>query len=401
MRKLSLLPLALLVAACSSAAAPTVAPTATGAATPAATPAVTAAPTASADAYAALAAQLQAELDKQVKSDIFISLSVAVILPDGRIWTGAAGKADVAAGTLTTPDTSYEIASITKTFVATLVLLLAQDGKLSLEDTIGKWLPQLRSNARFMADKVTIRQLLSHTSGISDYEPVTFASMDPNRTFAPEQLLSLVGTPNFAAGTDWNYSNTNYILAGMIAEKAGGAKLASLLHTRLLDPLGLTNIRFQTADKPAAPAAHGYDAITTPGKRSDGWDGSGFIPNRCLASAAGAAGAMTATASDLAKWGAALYGGKVLNAASLQQMLDTERYENLPHRGNYGLGVGKASTAVGTVVGHGGDILYYASSLAYLMDHGVTIAILTNSDEMALDNLGQTLGTYTVRYLEA
>ncbi len=384
MKNLRLIPLlALLVAACASSAP-------------------TAAPSATPQSYEALASKLQAELDNQVKADLFISLSAAVILPDGQVWTGAAGKADIAVGTPATPDTSYEIGSITKTFVSALVLQLAHEGKLSLEDTIGHWLPDLRGDTNLAADKVTIRHLLSHTSGVADYaDAVMTGTMDPARTFAPAEVLDAVGSPLFEPGTDWSYSNSNYILAGMIAEKAGGSKLASLLHTRLLDPLGLSDIRFQLDDRPAAPVAHGYDAVTTPGKRLDGWDGSGYIPNRFLASATGAAGCMTATASDLARWGAALYGGKVLDDASLTEMLDAERYENLPHRGNYGLGVAKMSTPDGTVVGHMGDVVFFQADLYHVIDKGVTVAILTNADDISLEALGHTFQTDIFRYLGA
>ena len=207
----------------------------------------------------ALAAKLQTAIDRMVKVLHYPALSAAVILPNGTSWSGPAGKADAASGTPATPDTAFAIASITKTFVAALVLELVQDGVLSLDDPIATWLPQLAGDPRFAANRVTVRQLLDDTSGIADcMEAWSEAALkDPTRRWTPDAVIAFVGDPTFAPGTRWAYSNTNYILAGIIIERASGATVASSLRRRILDPLELAGTVLQQQEQPTGLIAHG------------------------------------------------------------------------------------------------------------------------------------------------
>jgi len=359
----------------------------------------------------AFAASLQTALDRMVKVLHYPALSAAVILPDGTSWSGAAGKADVAAGTPATPDTSFAAASITKTFIAALVLELVQDGVLSLDDPIGKWLPQLKGDARFAADRVTIRQLLDHTSGIADLGAAWAAVWkDPTRPWTPDELIALIGDPTFAPGTGWAYSNTNYILAGMIIERASGSTVASLLRRRILDPLGLGQTVLQPQEQPAGPTAHGYSESApggTLGKPVDMWDGSGFTPDAGNARAVWTAGGIASTAPDLARWAAALYGGHVLDPASLAAMLDFGRNAGLPGGGTYGLGAVSGARGLGNVkapadevpaVGHGGGLPGFRSEMWYLTNQRVTIVVLTNTDRDEVVSVYMALQALIVKH---
>ncbi len=365
-------------------------------------------PAASASFDPALAAKLQADLADSATKLHYPALAAAVILPDGGSWSGAAGKADVAGGTPATPGTSFAVGSVTKTFIAALMLELAHDGILSLDDPIAKWLPQLAGDPRFMADRVTVRQLVDHTSGISEHtgDPAFFAavSKDATRRWMPDELLPFVGDPTFAPGTDWAYSNTNYLLAGTVIERASGSTVASLLRGRLLAPLGLEQTVLQPQEQPAGPTAHGYSE-SSPGGTSDKpidvWDGSGLTPSASWASAAWTAGGIASTAPDLARWAAALYGGRVLDPASLAEMLDFKRNAALPHGGTYGLGAMMWLGDGGTAIGHAGGIPGFQSAMWYLAKQRATLVILTNTDAVSLDPAYQSLQRIVLEYLGA
>ena len=336
----------------------------------------------------ALAAKLQTAIDRMVKVLHYPALSAAVILPNGTSWSGAAGKADVASGTPATPDTAFAIASITKTFVAALVLELVQDGVLSLDDPIATWLPQLAGDPRFAANRVTVRQLLDHTSGIADcMEAWSEAALkDPTRRWTPDAVIAFVGDPTFAPGTRWAYSNTNYILAGIIIERASGATVASSLRRRILDPLELAGTVLQQQEQPTGPIAHGYSesfAGGTLGKPVDLSDGSGFMPNAAGASGTWTAGGIASTAPDLARWASYLYGGHVLDPASLASMLDFGRNAGLPGGGAYGLGAMTSLTDNVAAVGHAGGVPGFQGQMWYLTTQRASVAVLTNTDRLS------------------
>ncbi|HEY5275409.1 MAG TPA: serine hydrolase domain-containing protein [Coriobacteriia bacterium] len=365
-------------------------------------------PSAAASFDPALAAKLQADLEDSVTKLHYPALAAAVILPDGSSWSGAAGKLDVANGTPATSDTSFAVGSVTKTFIAALVLELAHDGVLSLDDPIGKWLPQLAGDARFAADRVTVRQLLDHTSGIGDYidnpEFEATLSRDATRRWTPDELISYVGSPTFRPGTDWAYSNTNYILAGMVIEPATRSTVASELRRRILTALGLERTVLQPQEHPVSPTAHGYSESFPGGTAAepiDVWDGSGLMPNAPLVSAAWTAGGIASTAPDLARWAAALYGGPVLDPASLAQMLDFKRNAGLPHGGTYGLGAMTWLGDSGPVIGHAGGIAGFQSGMWYLTKMHATLVILTNTDGALLDPAYQSLQRIVLEHLGA
>jgi D-alanyl-D-alanine carboxypeptidase len=404
-RKFAALCLLVILAATGCSQPPTSAQTTRSAATTSAPTSFTPAspystPTLPASFDPELAAKLQASLEDFVTELHYPALAAAVILPDGSSWSGAAGKADVEANVPATPDTSFAIGSITKTFIAALVLELAHDGMLSLDDPIAKWLPELAGDARFMADRVTIRQLLDHTSGIDEYLNLAFLpalAKDATHRWTTDELLPFVGDPRFVPGTEWAYSNTNYLLAGMIIERAGGSTVASLLRERILAPLKLEETVLQPEDRPGGPTAHGY--VKTPNETIDAWDGSGLTPNTSSASAAWTAGGIASTASDLARWATALYGGRVLDAASLAEMLDFKRNVGLRGGGVYGLGVQQWLGNAGITIGHAGGVPGFESAMWYFAKPRATVVILGNTDVVSLDAAYHSLETVVLAHL--
>ena len=257
------------------------------------------------------AANLQAALDQARARAGIIGVSAAVIGPD-QAWTGASGLSIRATAISVRPEMIFSAGSITKSFMAALMLQLAEEKKLTLDDTIGQWLPNVVSNpALHIPGAVTIRQLLNHTSGIYDYtdskEFFTALLADLGKRWSPEDILSYVGTPYFEPGSGWEYSNTNYILVGMIATRAADASVVSELQRRFFRPLGLRSTFLEGEETVVGEIAHGYSRDFGGPKQ----DISSF-PRTGLYSAAGTAGAIVSTSEDLARWAQALFGGGVL-----------------------------------------------------------------------------------------
>jgi len=232
------------------------------------------------------------------------------------------------------PADRFRVHSVTKTFVAAAALRLAEQGKLHLDDTVEHWLPGLLPRGE--GDTITVRQLLQHTSGLSNLDdPASSASLDSElnkdiaHVFPPGELIALAARQplDFQPGTSWNYSNTGYLVLGKIMEKATGLPLGTVLARQLFRPLGLRSTTFDAGPKIGGRFAHGYIADAD-GKYTDG---------TTLTAGAWAAGAIVSTAGDLATFYADLLAGKVLRPSSLRSMTTTVRasgpYYNLQRAG--------------------------------------------------------------------
>jgi CubicO group peptidase (beta-lactamase class C family) len=270
------------------------------------------------------------------------------------------------------PDVKFRIGSLTKQFTAALVLLLQQDGKLSLSDTIGARLP----DAPAAWSKITIAQLLHHTSGIPDFTHDPRFAVWSASPRTPKEIMALVaGKPlDFPTGGKFAYSNTNYEILGAIIEKVSGKTYGELLRSRLLDPLGLKDTGLDADDLILPRRALGYardDAGGLTYARSE----SMTVP--------WAAGSMYSTTGDLARWDQALFGGKALSAASLAQM-------TTPGLGDYGLGLDIARHAGEPIIWHNGGIEGFHSYLAWLPQRRLIVVVLSN-DEGPAEIIGARL----------
>ncbi len=315
-------------------------------------------------------------------------LQVAIRFPNGTVWDGHAGFANVAGRRALTNFTLFDAGSITKTFVAALTVQLAGQGVLSLDDPLSKWIPDLPFD-----DGVTLRQMLDHTSGIFDpfmHPALNNAIVDhPATVFTPARVISYVGAPLFTAGQGWSYSNANYILLGQVIEKATGQTLASLLRKRFLVPLHLANTFLQSEEPISGAAATGYTytSDTTWALKSVSV-GSRYVPYASLATAIGSAGSLVTTADDLARWALYLYRNKVLPPALLSQMLDFSLTAPFHPKLPYGLGVQRRSLSGWGSWGHDGAIEGFHSSMRYFpAADGISIVVLTNSDHVDPDIL--------------
>jgi D-alanyl-D-alanine carboxypeptidase len=258
------------------------------------------------------------------------------------------GFADTARRTPAVAADHFRAGSITKIFVSTVVLQLVGEGKLSLSDTVAKRLPGLVPNG----GRISVRELLQHTSGLYDYtdDPRLFAPyLTGNLAYAwhPRQLVKFAVShkPLFAPGVRWSYSNTNYVLLGLIVQAVTKDTLAGELERRILRPLGLHETRFATGSQISAPAAHGYFG----GRDISGLSGSAYW----------AAGAMVSTARDLARFLSALLGGKLLRPQQLRAMETTVPINSGVN--SYGLGLIHVVTTCGAAWGHNGIVPGYSS----------------------------------------
>ncbi|HEY3561987.1 MAG TPA: serine hydrolase domain-containing protein [Kribbella sp.] len=284
----------------------------------------------------------------------------AAVLTDHWTWSGAAGTD--ARGTPLRADTSMPVASITKTFVAAEVVLLANDGKLNLYRPLSYYIRH-----KLTANNATVRQHLSMTSGVPDYLPEDYARLDKAAAAAPGKHWTLAQSLDFSTAKvgppgRFSYSNPSYVLLGMLIEKITGKPLAAVLRHDLAVPAGLQHAAFQDAEKPQPPAAVDDDqACGAP---------DGYLPCRAFASLAAAPGGLAADAPTVARWGYQLYGGRVLPAFLVNQMT----------AGNdeYGLGTMQFTRqfGLGDAYGHAGDMPDHTSLLVVIPAKRVSIALI-------------------------
>jgi CubicO group peptidase (beta-lactamase class C family) len=282
------------------------------------------------------------------------------------------GKAVVEWNIPNSPGAKFRIGSMTKQFTAALVLLAQEEGKLSVVDPVRKYLPD--SPAAW--EKITIADLLHHTSGIPNFifDKRYFEWRMVSHTPAEEVTLFNDKPLNFSSGTQWEYSNSNYTLLGMILEKVTGQRYGDLLRERILAPLGMKDSGLDDDDLVLPERAEGYQ----PGAK-------GIVPVRSLSMSVGwATGSMYSTTRDLLRWEQGLFGGKVLSASSLKQM-------TTPSKGNYGGGVFVSRKDDIEVVEHGGSIDGFNSYMSYVPARNIAIIVLSNVSGDAPDKMAGKL----------
>jgi D-alanyl-D-alanine carboxypeptidase len=287
-----------------------------------------------------------------------------------------AGRADTATGQPMRPQDKVHIASITKTFVAAVVLQLAAEGRLSLNDSVQQLLPGVITGHGYDPAKITVRQLLQQTSGVQDYTsaPGFLTPQNLAKTYQPQQLVDIalsVGPPVHG----WLYSNTNYVLLGMIIQKVTGQSPATEISRRILVPLGLRDTSFPlTSTQIPAPYAHGYF-------------GSVDVTNLINPSAAWTSGAMISTVGDVATFYRALLTGRLLPPAEQRELLTTipvdDAGELFPE--HYGLGIYSVHLSCGTAWGHDGGWPGGFNTVAYTSLDGSRQAVMVyNSYTMSV-----------------
>ncbi|HEY2678013.1 MAG TPA: serine hydrolase domain-containing protein [Steroidobacteraceae bacterium] len=292
------------------------------------------------------------------------SASVLVVRDGLPIIRRSVGLSDLEGRIAATPATNYRLASMTKQFTAAAILLLAEDGRLSLADPARKWLPSLPA----AANDITIRHLLTHTSGLIDYEDV----MAPDTTQQLHdadvlRLLELQNRTYFAPGTAYRYSNSGYSLLALIVGRASGRDFATFLRERIFLPLHMQNtLAFEQGISTVANRAYGYSLVDNKWTRTD----------QSLTSAVLGDGGIYSSIDDLAKWDAALYDNRLLRAESLRAAFAPATKTDDPAV-QYGYGW----RMTGESLWHSGETMGFRNVIVRFPRHRLTVVVLTNRDD--------------------
>lgn len=320
-------------------------------------------------------ATLQTKIEALKVSYGLKGISAAAYVPGQGLWLGASGISSETENVNT--DMLFSSGSITKNFMAALILQLAEADSLNLDDPIGNWLPVFVN----INNAVTIRQLLDHSSGIYSVtdNPAFSAAINSNlnRIWTAEEILNsgLVLTPYFAPGTSWRYSNTNYIIIAYIINKIMHTDISEQLHSRFFTPLNMNESFFEVQDTITMPYAHNWVDLNGDGILDD----ASSVPTTAIYSATAGAGGVTSRPENLVKWQRALYCGNILNQTSLNQML-TFRNAVISGANGYGLGTMRYNINGLNCFGHGGNLFGYTAVMIYNPQDSISIAIMMNKD---------------------
>jgi len=296
------------------------------------------------------APSFQAALDAARTSASAYGITFAAVRDGEVVWAGSSGSGRDGRTPLR-PGSELVIGSVTKTYVSATILQLAEEGRLSLDDSVREYLPERR-----VSREITIRQLMDHSSGLADlFNDTTRKGLEehPERAWTADEVLDSLHAPWYEPGEGWAYANTNYYLLGLIVERVTDSSLADELDRRFLAPLGLEATRMLSPDDVDSPLEPAWTTIF--------W----------------ASGAMTASAADLAHWGDALYGDGLLEPASRRTMLRV-------NDDDYGLGVQRIELPGRTGYGHTGLLNTYTTLLLHLPGDDVTIALMVNRSHVNL-----------------
>ena len=339
---------------------------------------------------ATLAEQLQGALESSFGAFEVLGCSAAVLLPDGGLWTGTSGISHDSIPV--TSDMLFALGSVTKNYVVPLILQLVEEGTMSLDDAVSDWLPELS-----LGSYPSLQQLLNGRSGLcnvtdrSDLWDAVLA--DPTRVWTAEDVLAAFPEdPCYLPDETWHYSNTAYLVAGWMAERAMGTGMAEAIRSRFLDPLGLGETVYAVSEPfpDDASVCHGWFDFDHDGTPDD------VTPYRTgIYSVAGASGALFATASEMAHWVDALLRGDVLSPASLEAMVTP--YSIVPDSGgaDYGFGIYLLGE---DAITHSGRTFGYLSLFVHLRSTGATIVVLINGDDaLCLDAVSSALTVAVLR----
>ena len=358
---------------------------------------------------------LQTMVDTTAKELLIPGAVVLLRTPQGE-FTVTYGTTLLGATSPPRADTHFRIASNTKTMTAAVIVLLAQEGKLSLDDPVSKYVPGVPNG-----DNITIAESLEMRSGLYNYtnDPIISATIDtdPAKVWTPAELLAIAFAhpANFPPGKAYEYNNTNYALLGLVAEKVDGKPLAQVMHDRLFGPQNMQDNELpgSTVNTIREPSSHGYlygsssvalvgEPPYSPEVQAAARAGT-LLPKDYTGvnhSNAAAAGGVISTADDLATWIKALVAGRVLNPAYQRRWFDSLQPEDprKPEGQKYGYGIAQLSWGPNTIYFHGGETPGYNSKISYDPANDMTLIVWTNLT-VSLDDK-QTANTLWVKVLD-
>jgi D-alanyl-D-alanine carboxypeptidase len=333
---------------------------------------------------AAIAAYADKLLDEQKIASDGPGFTVLVARGDQLLYKGARGLASVELGVPMQPDHLLRIGSVTKQFAAAALLKQIDEGKAKLDDPLSRYLPDYPNGS-----KITLLQLLNHTSGVKSYTGIPGYMANPIRRdlSTAELIKEFKDQPvDFQPGEKWAYNNSGYVLLGAVVEAISGKSWHQSIDEMLLKPAQITSVHFEAVDKLFKGMARGYSVN---GQRE-------VVPAGLLSmTQPHAAGALIANAEGLWRWNQALHGGKLISKASYERMVTPEGPAKAHH---YGFGIGTGKLRDHTMLSHGGGIHGFVSTLNYLPASQTTVVILRNSTGpgLAMDTVARKLAAFAI-----
>ena len=302
----------------------------------------------------------------EVKARGLVGITLAVARDGKIVLSRGFGLASLADRRPVTEETMFAIGSVTKQFTCACILLLAEDGKLSPQDKVAKYYPDLTR-----ADEITILDLMNHVSGYPDYYPLDFVDRRLATPRPVDEVIRLYGTGklDFEPGTRYSYSNTGYDILGRIVEKASGLPYGEFLSNRILKPLGLEHTTYEP-DTAGTRFAQGYSSFALSGPEPAVPEGKGWVA---------AAGAIYSTASDLVRWDLALMSGKVLKPESYKLMTSPRKLAD-GRMSNYGCGLSVGDRGGTAVLSHNGAVAGFLAYNTMVPSTGTAVAMVSNFD---------------------
>jgi D-alanyl-D-alanine carboxypeptidase len=293
------------------------------------------------------------------------SASIAIVKGGKLVYTHAYGLARISPDKTATPDMRYAIGSVSKQFTAAAILLLQEQGKLTLDDPVGKYIAGLTRG-----NEVTIRQVLSHTAGYQDYAPEDYPIATMEKPTTPQQIVDTWAKKplDFEPGTQWQYSNTNFVIAGLIVEKLSGQTLFDFLQQHIFQPLGMKSVWNYDEHKLSRSDAEPYYRIALGPLRPVPLEGTGWLFG---------AYELAMTPHDLALWDQSLIAQSILKPESYQQMFTSVKLKDGKDT-HYGLGVEVVEHNGHRSIEHSGEANGFVSDNVVLVDDGVAAVVLTN-----------------------
>lgn len=328
---------------------------------------------------AAAVARIDAVVQKHMRAPGAVGISVAVARGDELAYERAYGFAELEFAVNADPETMFRIGSVTKQFTAAAIVVLSARGKLSVDDPLTKFLPDYPTHGH----EITLRHLLTHTSGIPSYTGLGPSwELHRARELPDEELVALwKELPlEFEPGSKWRYSNSGYYLLGMVIAKVSGQSYPEFLREAFFDPLALTRTRHDSNAELLLNRAQGY-AFEDERFWNDGLLGL---------SQPGAAGMLLSTAGDLVRWQRALVTGKVVAPEAYEEMT-LPFLLNDGGESNYGFGLTLDQQAGHRRIWHGGGIDGFNSVLMFFPDEDLHVAVISNSERLRADALGQEI----------
>jgi len=294
--------------------------------------------------------------------------SVAIVCGDRIVYAQGYGLRDVAKRSPVDANTIFRFGSVTKQFVAAATVMLADDGKLSLDDRVSRWYPAANS-----AGEISVADLLNQVSGYRDYYPLDYVDLEMARPITEDGIIARYGAYPLTAPprTRWEYSNTNYTLAGRIVERTSGALLQAFLRKRVFAPLGMTRTAFDEPPRADPDRATGYNSFFGEPPHKDAFEAPKWLNG---------AGALAGTANDLARWDAGLMRHTVLSADAFRKMTTERMLPGGMHTG-YGFGFDVTKLSGHRIVSHGGAVIGFATANVMAPDDGMGVVIVMNTYE--------------------